>query len=147
MIKNKKINNICILRRKIEKLINEYFPFNELIEIPGDLFWCNYLIHERGIYLLFNEKNIIYIGLSNNLGSRLNTHFHNIDYGNDITSIGLIRLNYEDWDDFATIEAYLIHEFNPIYNKNNQHFWYRKSIPSDFNMNKIITKIKELGLK
>lgn len=139
-------NAICLLRKKIEKLINEHFPINELIQIPGDSFWCNFLVDQWAIYVLFSEKTIIYIGISYNLGSRLNTHFHNSEYGNMITSVGIIRLNYKDWWDGAAIEAWLINRYRPFYNKDNRYF-HCTTVPPDFNLDEITIQIKEAGIK
>jgi len=135
-------NAICLLRKKIEKLIDKHFPINELIQIPSDPFWCNFLNNKWAIYVLFSEQIIIYIGISYNLGSRLSTHFRNSEYGNIITSVGIIRLNYKDWWDGAAIEARLINRYSPAYNKDNRYY-HCTSVPPDFNLDEITIQIKQ----
>jgi len=139
------MNNIYILRREIEKLIAEYFPLNKLVEIPRDLFWCKFLIFDFGIYLLFNGKNIIYIGMSGGLGARLNQHFNKIDYGEKIDRIGIIKMDVE-WYDCLAIEAKLIDKFNPYYNKKNPYLHYR-DIPKNIDVDKIISQIEKMKRK
>jgi len=146
-------NAICLLRKKIEKLIDEHFPINELIQIPNDPFWCNFLVGKWAIYVLFSGQTIIYIGISHNLGSRLSEHFRNSEYGNMITSVGIIRLNYKDWWDGAAIEAWLINSYRPLYNKDNRYL-HCTTIPSDFKLSEIISRLekqkkveKKVGIK
>jgi len=137
---------VYLLRKQIERLINEYYPINKVAQMPSNPFWHSFLSGRSGIYILFNKENIIYIGLSNDLGSRLDAHFHSPKYGKEIRSVGIIRMNYEDWFVCATIEASLINKLNPCYNKSN-HYLNCKSIPRDFNLDEIIIQIKQLEHK
>jgi len=137
----KKTNDEYFFSEEIERIINKNFPINHLVKIPGESSYCKYLSERWGIYILFAKKNILYIGLSSDLGSRLNKHFHN--YGDKIKSVGIIRLNYKDWFEGEAIETGLINNFKPLYNKKISNF-SSKSIPSDFNIDKTILKIEEI---
>ncbi len=138
-----------MLRQKIESLLDSSFPINNLTQIPFDPFLCSFLNYIRGVYVLVSKHKIIYIGLSYNMGTRLSehfNHFNNRKHKDKITSIGMIRLNYKDWYDMATIEAWLISKFNPTYNKRNQYFDC-KPIPSDFDLDEITLQVKNLREK
>ncbi len=132
-----------MLRKEIESLLNKHFLINNLTQIPFDSFLCNFLNYIEGVYILVSKRKIIYIGLSHNMGSRLNDHFNDSKFKEKITSIGVIRLNYKDWYDFAAIEAWLISRFNPSYNKSNQYF-NCKPIPLDFDLDEITLQVKTL---
>ncbi len=135
-----------MLRKEIEALLDKHFLINNLAQIPFDPFLCNFLNYIKGVYILFSKHKIIYIGLSYNMGLRLSehfNHFNNSEHRDKITSIGIIRLNYKDWYDIATIEAWLISRFNPTYNNDNKHF-NCKPIPSDFDLDEITLQVKNL---
>ena len=68
-------------------------------------------IKESGIYLLFKDDKVIYIGKSNNMKNRINQHKKDKDF-NSVKCIifkdeGLVNL----------YEPYLIQKYKPIYNK------------------------------
>lgn len=138
--------SICVLRKEIESLLDSSFPVNNLTQISADSFLCNFLNYIEGVYVLVSKHKIIYIGLSRSMGLRLSehlNHFNDSEHRDKITSIGIIRLNYKDWYDIATIEAWLISKFDPTYNNDNKHFDC-KPIPSDFDLDEATLQIKAL---
>lgn len=130
------------LPKEINKIIDFYIPYKELISIPLDHFLFHFL-NITGVYILYSHKAILYIGCSGNIGTRLITHSSNGNYGKKIKNIDVIR--FLPNDDFMGVEARLIDEFKPIYNKVNQYS--NPSIPG-FDINKIKEEIKkELEIK
>lgn len=125
------------LLREINKIIDFYIPHKELISIPVNKSLFHHL-KIRGIYILCSGKAIIYIGCSMNIGDRLRAHLNHRIYGKKITSIDVIRILPHE--NSIEIEAKLIEEFKPYYNKANPYLSYAE-IPIDFVA--LIKQIKE----
>ena len=133
------------LPKEIDKIIDSYFPYKKLISIPPDDFLVHYL-NFMGVYILYSAKTILYIGNSGNIGRRLERHFYNGNYRNEITDIDIIRFTAQY--NSMGIEAKLIEQFKPLYNKTNHYL--RSSYPSslEFDFYEIKEKIKKrLGIK
>jgi len=126
----------------IENVIDSHFPCGKIISIPiNKLFFRHLCI--RGIYILYSNKDIIYIGCSGGIGNRLRSHCSlNSPYSDEIMRIKIIRI--ENGKELLIVEAQLIEQFKPIYNKTNRNFenvlWL-----NNFDINKIISQIK-LGM-
>lgn len=63
------------------------------------------------VYVLFQENTVVYVGLTTNLNSRINSHksskvFDSVDY-----------YELSSNDQMRSLETYLIHLYNPKYNK------------------------------
>ena len=137
------IKEIKQLPKEIDKIIDSYFSFKKLIPIPLDNQLFLYL-NIMGVYILHSAKAILYVGCSGNIGDRLKAHFSNCDYGHKIKGIYIIR--FMPWDDSMAVEARLIEEFKPTYNKVNQYFRMDSKLPLD--LMPIMKKIKQtLGIK
>lgn len=71
----------------------------------------NEAIIDCGIYLLYNDENIVYIGKSNNMKNRIKQHKKDKEFSNVkciiFTDEGLVNL----------YEPYLIQKYKPMYNK------------------------------
>jgi len=66
-----------------------------------------------GLYVLYSDNEILYIGISSNIGVRILKHIER--YGNDLTKIKIKK--YKDWE-LATIrEKELIQKLKPKNNK------------------------------
>ena len=69
-------------------------------------------IHNKlGIYILYNDKKIIYIGKSNSIKNRLYQHKKD-KFFNDVTCI-----YFKNEADVNLYEPYLINKYKPIYNR------------------------------
>ncbi len=91
------------------------------------------------VYFLCSKKEIVYIGLSQNVGARLLSHIYSPDKPG-IVRVGFIRYKY---DFYATsIERHLIHYFKPKYNIKYESLEYR-ALSKDFNIGELGEKIKE----
>ena len=66
----------------------------------------NEAIIDCGIYLLYNDENIVYIGKSNNMKNRINQHRKDKEF-NSVKDAGLVNL----------YEPYFIQKYKPLYNK------------------------------
>jgi len=123
----------------IKEVIDSYLPCRQLISIPIDKLLFHYLnIH--GVYILYLDKNIIYIGDSINIGSRLKAHiFSNSSSKKEVTKVDIIR--FKDDENSLEVEAQLITEFKPKYNKSNGNARYF-SLPKNFDVDELISNIK-----
>lgn len=136
------------LSKELEKLVDYYVPPNEVILLPTvrskTLRPILEVLFVRGVYFLCSKKEIIYIGLSENIGARLLVHLHSFDKPG-IVRIGFIR--YKN-DFYATsIEIRLIHYFKPKYNIKYESLEYA-TFPEGFNVEKLSRNIKEtLGIE
>lgn len=132
------IKDINQLPKEIKDVIDSYLSYQTIIQIPID----DYLFHFltiRGIYLLYSNKKISYIGMSSNIGSRLSVHVNSTTDKKNVTRIKIVR--FQDNIDIVAIEARLIKHFNPFYNKQNQHLDYF-DLSSDFDSNKLVALIE-----
>ena len=59
-----------------------------------------------GIYFLYNNENVVYIGKSNNMKNRINQHKKDKEF-NSVKDEGLVNL----------YEPYLIQKYKPIYRR------------------------------
>lgn len=113
----------------VHKYIESYAPLETLTTIPIDHLVFSLLSGIIGTYILFNKKQIIYIGCSVCVGKRLVSHipiFTTTDFSDEITHIKIIGC--ENWEEAESIEAALINEFEPTYNKKippMNHYAYR----------------------
>lgn len=133
---NKGIEN---LSEEIVRIIDSYIPCETLMQIPIDKFLFHYL-NVEGIYLLYSDKTIIYIGCSINIGSRLKAHIISERFKDIITDIKIIRFPFGV--NSIRVEAEFIQEFQPTYNKNNPYL-YGFSLPEGFDLEKSIKEIKD----
>jgi len=124
----------------IKEVVDSYLPYRQIISIPIDKLLFHYLnIH--GVYILYLDKNIIYIGDSTNIGSRLKAHiFSNSSSKKEVTKVDIIRFN----ENSLEVESQLIDKFKPKYNKSNGNV-RGFSLPENFDMDELISNIK-LGI-
>jgi len=136
---------------EINKIVDSYFPYEKIIQIPINEYFFHFLAI-RGIYFLYTNNKIVYIGISTNIGKRLRAHIINKNTDKkDITSIKVIR--YQRGDDIFILETQLIEYFKPFYNKRNPHMNF-VIFTSNFNSDKLANLVKrlekieeELGIK
>jgi len=125
----------------MKEFIKSYKELNEITK--------NRLIVIRGIYFLWIENKIVYVGQSNNIISRVNTHFN--DNKKNFDSYNYVEISYEKVENLNNIESYYIHEFQPIYNSSLPVNDYYKSIHQikkelGLNLNIIKSYLKTKGL-
>jgi len=131
------------LLKEINKMLDFYIPHKKLISIPVDDLLFPFL-NIRGVYILYVNKAIIYVGCSVNIGVRLRAHRGHLNYGNKITNIDVVR--FAPKENIMDTEARLIEEFKPYFNKNNLYLNSYVELPLDFVT--ITKQIKEkLGIK
>jgi hypothetical protein len=83
----------------------------------------------RGVYLLFNENSLLYIGKTNDLKTRLGTHIRrNPIYKKECNRIEIYII--ESQIDMDIYETYLINVMKPLYNKDKV---FIDKFPSDSN--------------
>ncbi len=145
MITNKLI---CQLPKEFDKLIESHVPYEEMIVLPtmrgNSLASILPILFVGGIYFLCSKKELVYIGVSCNIGSRLMSHFWSSKRKEDVVRVGFIR--YKSEVSIEAIEAELIRFFRPKYNKANGHYGYC-DLPKDFNIKEMGEKIeKEMGI-
>jgi len=128
----------------INKVIDIHLPYRQIISIPINKLFFYYLLI-NGVYILYSNNDVVYIGESINIGSRLNYHIYsNTPYGENVTKIEIIR--FEKGINSLEVESQLIMEFKPDYNKSNR--WAGlASIPKNFDLNKIINHIRKNTFK
>jgi len=73
-----------------------------------------YDVYSSGIYILWNEEKVVYVGQSNNLYQRLASH--KTQYKNKWDSYSIIRES--NYVKRVAIEAYLINDLRPYLNRN-----------------------------
>ena len=131
--------------KDINKIIDSYFPYYKITPIPIDHYLFHFLLI-TGVYIFYSKKEIIYIGASINIGSRLNAHFSKGSlYRNRIKEIEIIRLR--EVDNPCGVEAQLINKFSPLFNKDYPSPCFYP-FPSDLNLLEIEKQIKQkLGIK
>lgn len=117
------------LLKEINKMLDFYIPHKKLISIPVDDLLFPFL-NIRGVYILYVNKAIVYVGCSVNIGTRLRAHRSHLNYGNKITNIDVIRFTLKER--IMDTEARLIEEFKPYYNKINQYLDPYIDLPLDF---------------
>jgi len=90
-------------------------PLNQIKRfIPNSKNMDDYTLqNERGIYFLFEDSIVVYIGKSDDLFRRL--HKHNIYDETKITSVGILPIVNKFEMDIA--EMLYIHKLKPKYNK------------------------------
>ncbi len=126
------------LLKEINEMLDFYIPHKKLISIPVDDLLFPFL-NIRGVYILYVNKAIIYVGCSVNVGVRLRAHRSHLNYGNKITKIDVIR--FFPKEKTMDTEARLIEEFKPYYNKTNHYLNSYVELPLDFM--KITKQIRE----
>jgi len=92
-------------------IINGYFQ-EETSNSVEELLFNNNTI-KRGIYFLYKDDKIIYIGKSTNLGKRLYNHKVQNLKDFDIIKVYTFKSNA----DIHYLEPYLINYYKPLYNK------------------------------
>ncbi len=116
-------------QRLFSEYINLYAPFEVLATIPIDSSVFTLTSEITGTYIIFNGNQMIYVGCSTCIGKRLNAHVSNYtpkSFSDEITHIKIVRC--KNWEESESIEAALINEFKPKYNKNippMNHYVYR----------------------
>ncbi len=135
------------LSNELEKLVDLYVPCDEIMLLPTvgskTLRPILEVLFVEAVYFLCSKKEIVYIGLSQNVGARLLTHVYSPDKP-DIVRVGFIR--YKNYFHAASIEVHLIHYFKPKYNKKYESLEYL-TLPKDFDIEEFSKKIKNhLGL-
>lgn len=95
-----------MLRLKIESDIDELFSLGEILEKS-----VRYKA-KRGIYFLIRNLEIVYVGQSINIPSRIQTHLN--EGSKKFDRVSYVYLEHEDLDYFET--AYIL-KFRPYYNK------------------------------
>lgn len=111
------MNHLSIMAKKIDQIIDKYIPFETIIFMPKNFSYLPY-IWVTGTYIIYSKKEIIYIGVSINLGNRLISHInnkHDDSFSKKITGIKIIR--FHTWEEAEALEAYLINKLHPYYNK------------------------------
>lgn len=96
-----------------------------------------------GIYFLYDNDNLVYIGKSSNIFYRIGTHIHQQLKKFDSWEYQII----EDEEERSNMEGYLIDIFKPKYNKRgeqNDIFDKNKHILYDFKINKAIDTYKTI---
>ena len=68
-----------------------------------------------GIYSIYNNNTLIYIGKTNNFYTRLKTHMAQQPWRNEITHISIAQCKTKV--DMDLYEKYYINKLNPKYNK------------------------------
>lgn len=129
---------IELLSKEIDGLMDRFVPYGILTSMPIDGTLL-YYINIHGVYIFYSGKRIIYIGNSVNIGSRLKVHLKSI-FGNKITSMKIIR--FPSRVNSIRVEADLIEEFKPAYNKTNSSL-YGFSLPPYFDLENTIKELKD----
>jgi len=96
-----------------------------------------------GIYFLVKDKEIIYIGCSqDNIYARIGAHKNKIDF-DSFSTIGIKNTNK-----ISSLEIKYIEKFNPIYNKtsNPTFFRNRKLNPDKVSLKVIVGKFIKQGI-
>jgi excinuclease UvrABC nuclease subunit len=65
----------------------------------------------NGIYFLFDKEELVYVGQSNNVNSRIRQHCGKVDFD----SFGYIMVPIDK--ELRNLEAYFIHKYKPKHNK------------------------------
>lgn len=95
----------------IEKKLIGY-PFDIDFLISNDLLG---FLKGKGVYFLFKNEDLVYIGMSNFIGRRLIQHFNSEkEFTHCLWSFSDNSLSY-----IRNLESILIRTFNPIYNIRN----------------------------
>lgn len=64
----------------------------------------------NGVYFLYKENKVIYVGQSNNVTNNVVEHIGEFDF----TDYGYIVVS--DGEDLKNVEAFFIHKFKPVHN-------------------------------
>jgi len=120
--------------QKNRRKINNSIPFDKWILIPKEEILLENL-YISGIYILYFNRGIFYIGISRKIGQRIMMHFEN--YDEVINKIKIKR--FKDWKLAELMEKKLINRIRPKNNKQiiskniiriNREIW-QKSIDKD----------------
>lgn len=135
------IKDVTYLPKEINKIIDSYIPFEEIVSIPIDFHLFHFLTI-TGTYFLLLEKKIVYIGASIKIGNRLKCHLFppSLEFKGRITGINLIRFRSER--DAFDVENELIKYFQPIYNK-RKYYHFNCSLTLDVDLTKLIKRLEK----
>lgn len=105
--------NLNKFKNKVSE-IDKIIPKNRWFEIPIEYKYFRYFKYP-GLYALFNRKKIIYIGISSDIGRRVESHIENKAFKN----IHKIKIKASSLEKsfIEYIEKRLIQRLKPICNK------------------------------
>lgn len=109
--------NLTKFRSKVAE-IDKIIPRNRWIEIPiENNFWC--FFEHKGLYAIYNKSEIIYIGITSNINSRLKEHISYEGKFRDQEKIFKIKIKISSLKQplLEHIEKRFISRLKPKYNK------------------------------
>lgn len=74
----------------------------------------------QGIYFLFENKKLMYIGYSQNCKRRIQTHKYRPNGSTTFDSVYCIKTSFQDLSDLKELERQYIYELDPKYNKSSK---------------------------
>ncbi len=109
------INNIYSLEvlEKVKSYLSDYDYTRLKFKLSPDEHYkvYNESVKEEGIYLLYKDNHIIYIGKSNNIHNRIQQHKKDKEF--DLVK----SIIFKDISNIDLYEPYLINKYKPILNK------------------------------
>lgn len=98
--------------------IDKIIPQNKWIEIPVENNYWRFFEYQ-GLYAFYNKKEIVYIGISSDINSRLKSHtsYNGKFKGEENISKIKIKISSLDWPLLEHIEKRLILRLKPKCNK------------------------------
>jgi hypothetical protein len=99
------------MNQYVKKYEKEFTQALDLIPNINNLEFEDYNELDSGVYLLYNDLLLVYVGISSNLPQRISSH-----HGNKTFNKVKILREKEYWK-CAIIEAFYIKKYEPYYNK------------------------------
>jgi len=145
-----KIKKVCweTIYDGINKIINDNFPPSVIIEIPlpkaskrNHLLGLHFdSLKVSGVYLIYSHDELLYIGLSGNIGQRIINHI-STKRMEKASHIRLIRIDDKGRNaPSVALERYLIDKLNPKYNMNDGYFGF--VYPKEIDRKEVIEILK-----
>lgn len=91
-------------------------------------------IKEGGVYMIFNVyREIIYVGVTGNIGKRLSEHFKGRTHTSHFTEEMFSAVYYVENDEYErdVLEKLLIHQFRPVHNATSENSANRRLTTAD----------------